>query len=374
MPVLARMAALPLSVDVRGGAVSGLGALLCDQRISANGHVAVAVGRGQGEEIARVLELELPEADVFLVRDGTVDAGQELAASLRRGSYDAVAGIGGGRTLDVAKYAASHTGLPMVSVATSLAHDGLASPVASLEHGNHKGSFGVHTPISVVVDLDYVRRSPLDQLRSGIGDAISNLSALADWELASRQRGEPWDGVAAALARSAAESLLWQSDPLDDERLLTTLANGLIQSGLAMAIAGSSRPCSGACHEIAHAVDALYPHTSSHGAQVAVGMMFASFLRDDPALTAIDACLTRYGVPRLPADLGLSDEQFVAAVVRAPSTRPDRYTILEHLALDENEIRERVEAFLSTFAAAPNGTSSAPLPLAPSGPGLSSKR
>ena len=374
MPVLARMVALPLSVDVGGGAISGLASLLRDRRISSHGRVAVAVGQGQGEDIARVLSLELSEADVFPVTGGTVHAGQELAASLRAGSYDAVVGIGGGRTLDVAKYAASITGLPMVSVATSLAHDGLASPVASLEHEDHKGSFGVHTPIAVVVDLDYVRSCPRDQLRAGIGDALSNLSALADWALANRERGEPWDGVAAALARSAAESLLHQEHPLDDDQLLTTLANALIQSGLAMAIAGNSRPCSGACHEIAHAIDAMHPGTSSHGAQVAVGMLFASFLRGDPALEALDACLRRYGAPRVPADLGLSEEEFTAAVLRAPSTRPGRYTILEHLALDEEEIADRVAAFVREFTPATAGEPAGSASPAATGGGLSSTR
>ena len=67
----------------------------------------------------------------------------------------------------MAKYAASITGLPMVSVATNLAHDGIASPVASLEHDGRKGSYGVHIPIAVVVDIDYVRRCPPEQLRSG---------------------------------------------------------------------------------------------------------------------------------------------------------------------------------------------------------------
>ena len=49
---------------------------------------------------------------------------------------------------------------------------------------------------------------------------------------------------------------------------------------------------------------------------------------------AVDACLTRHGLPRLPADLGLTEAQFAEAVGAAPGTRPDRYTILEHLALD----------------------------------------
>ena len=75
-----------------------------------------------------------------------------------------------------------------MTVATSLAHDGIASPVASLEEGGRKSSYGVQMPIAVVVDLDYVRRSEPALRRSGIGDAVSNLAAIADWRLAERER------------------------------------------------------------------------------------------------------------------------------------------------------------------------------------------
>jgi glycerol-1-phosphate dehydrogenase [NAD(P)+] len=349
MPLLARMVACPLAVDVRSGAVAGLAGLLSDQRISAHGQVAVVVGPGQGERVVQAVRPALANAEVYPVEGGTLGAAVELAGALRTGSFDAVVGIGGGRTLDVAKYAASLVGLPMVAVATNLAHDGIASPVASLEYDGRKGSHGVHIPIAVVVDLDYVRDCPPEQLRSGLGDALSNLSALADWELAARERGEPLDGVAAALARSGAESLLHRTDELSSEAFLTALAEGLVLSGLAMAAAGSSRPCSGACHEISHAIDALFPGQANHGEQVAVGALFASYLREDENVEELDAALSRHGVPRLPGDLGLSDEQFAAAVHDAPSTRPDRYTILEHLNLDEDEIRKRIRDFVGAF-------------------------
>jgi glycerol-1-phosphate dehydrogenase [NAD(P)+] len=54
-------------------------------------------------------------------------------------------------------------------------------------------------------------------------------------------------------------------------------------------------------------------------------------------------------LPRVPADLGLSAGQFAEAVVLAPSTRPDRYTILEHLDLDPGAVRDRVDAFVSAY-------------------------
>ena len=350
MPLLARMVAAPLTIDVRSGAVAGLGGLLSDRRISAHGDVALVVGPGQGEHVLSVLDEALDDsAEVFPVNGGTIEAAERLADALRRGSHDAVVGIGGGRTLDVAKFAASHVGLPMVSVATSLAHDGLASPVASLEHGGHKGSYGVHIPIGVVVDLDYVRRAPLEQLRSGVGDALSNLNAVADWRLAGAERGEPVDGLAAALARTGGESILHHDDELLADAFLTTLSEALVLGGLAMAVAGSSRPCSGSCHEIAHAVDALHPGHGAHGEQVAVGALFCSWLRDDPFVGELDGCLRRYGVPRLPGDLGLTVEDFSAVVAHAPTTRPERYTILEHLDMDLPRIRQRVDDFVHTF-------------------------
>jgi glycerol-1-phosphate dehydrogenase [NAD(P)+] len=346
MALLARMVACPLAIEVRNGAVAALPGLLSDGRISAGGHVAVVVGPGLGEEVVAAVKPALENGVIHSVSGGSVSAALELADALRDGSQDAVVGIGGGRTLDVAKYAASQVGLPMVSVATNLAHDGIASPVASLEENGRKGSYGVHIPIAVVVDLDYVRRSPAEQLRSGIGDALSNLSALADWELAAEDRGEAVDGLAAAFARAGGESLLTSADEMGSDSFQRTLAEALVLSGLAMAVAGSSRPSSGACHEISHAIDALYPDRASHGEQVAVGALFASFLREDGLFAQLDDALHRHGVARLPKDLGLSDGEFAAAVAHAPSTRPDRYTVLERLDLGEHEIRDRVAGYV----------------------------
>ena len=151
-----------------------------------------------------------------------------------------------------------------------------------------KGSYGVHIPIAVVVDLDYVRRSPPEQLRSGIGDALSNLSALADWKLAASDRGEPIDGLAAALARSGAESLLAprrhsrrrpSSEP--SQRRWSSAASRWrwpARAGPAAARATRSRTRS----------TPSIPERASHGEQVAVGALFASFLREDGLFELLD--------------------------------------------------------------------------------------
>jgi glycerol-1-phosphate dehydrogenase [NAD(P)+] len=348
VPLLTRVVGTPLTIDIGAGTVAGLAPLLADRRISSGGHVAVVVGPGLGEEIAD--RLELANAEVWHTEAGGVEEATALARKLREGFYDALVGIGGGRTIDLAKYAASLSGLPMVAVATSLAHDGLASPVASLEDHGRKGSYGVQMPIAVMVDLDYVRRSAPALRRGGVGDVISNLSAIADWRLAERVRGETVDGVAVTFARTAATSIVHRDDGIDDDAFLIALAEALVLSGLAMATAGSSRPCSGGDHEILHAIDHLFPGTAGHGELAGAASLFTAWLREETGLSAgLDACLRRHDLPRVPADLGLSDEQFAQAVVHAPLTRPDRYTILEHLELGDAAALERVQAFAATY-------------------------
>lgn len=349
MPLLARTIATSVTIEVRPGALAALAPLLSDGRISTGGKVAIAVGPGRGDAMAGTLREALPQATQFPVSGGSVDAGVDLMTRLREDYFDAVVGIGGGRTLDVAKYAASMVGLPFVAVATTLTHDGLGSPVATLESQGRKASFGVHVPIAVFVDIDEVRDAPGEHTRSGVGDVLSNLSAIADWELARRVRGEPVDGLAVSLARSSAEAMLAAAPGSD--RFLTSLAEALILSGVAMTVAGSSRPCSGACHEISHALDADFGSPGLHGAQVALGARFATWLRGERELFAeLDRAMWAHGLPRLPADLGLSRDDFAAAVVQAPMTRPDRFTVLEHLALAPEAVGERVDEFLETTA------------------------
>lgn len=296
---------------MRPGNLENLGNLLADQRISTTGRVAVVVGATRTAGIVERLTPLLAGADWYVTPDGSVDTAQRITDEIRGRNYEAVVGIGGGRVLDVAKFIAARAGLPMVAVATNLAHDGIASPISILDHGDGRSSYGVPLPMAVIVDLDEVQKAPRDMVAAGIGDAVSNLSAIADWELSREVTGEQIDGLAVAMARTA-----------------------------------------GACHEISHAIDALYPEESGlHGFQVGLGAAFASYLRGDADLTAeIVACLTRHGLPVLPTQLGITNEQFVEAVLHAPATRPGRFTILEHLDLTQSAIESKVQAYIDAVA------------------------
>ncbi|MGW1895636.1 iron-containing alcohol dehydrogenase family protein [Streptomyces sp. NPDC002004] len=342
MPVLTRLIPSPVVVDIRAGALDDLAGVLADQRISSSGKLAVAISGGSGARLRERLSPALPGADWFEVGGGTLDDAIKLADAMKKGRYDAVVGLGGGKIIDCAKFAAARVGLPLVAVATNLSHDGLCSPVATLDNDAGRGSYGVPNPIAVVIDLDVIREAPVRFVRSGIGDAVSNISCVADWELSNRVTGEAIDGLAAAMARQAGEAVLRHPGGVGDDGFLQVLAEGLVLTGISMSVAGDSRPASGACHEINHAFDLLFPkRAASHGEQVGLGAAFAMHLRGAHEESVHMAeVLRRHGLPVLPEEIGFSVDEFVKVVEFAPQTRPGRYTILEHLNLTPEQIKD----------------------------------
>ena len=127
MPVLTRLVPSPLFAEIRPGALDALGGILADQRLSASGRIAVAISNGSGAAMRERLEPALPGADWYNVDDGSLDSAVRFAEEMRGRHYDAVVGLGGGKIIDAAKYAAARVGLPVVAVATNLAHDGICS-------------------------------------------------------------------------------------------------------------------------------------------------------------------------------------------------------------------------------------------------------
>ncbi|GHJ41852.1 iron-containing alcohol dehydrogenase family protein [Streptomyces sp. TS71-3] len=344
MPVLTRLIPSPVVVDIRRGALDDLAEILSDQRIAPSGRMAFAISGGSGQALRERFAPALPGADWFDDADGTIDGAVRLADSIKKaGHYDTIVGLGGGKVIDCAKYAAARVGLPLVAVATNLANDGLCSPVATLDNDAGRGSYGVPNPIGIVIDLDVIRDAPVRYVRAGIGDVICKISAVADWELSHRETGEPVDGLAAAMARQAAEAVLRHPGGIGDDDFLTTLSEALVLCGISMAVAGDSRPASGACHEISHAFDLTFPRRSAlHGEQCGLGGAFATFLRGDHAMAMqMVGVLRQHGLPVLPEEIGFTADEFVQVVEFAPQTRPGRYTILEHLDLSTHQIKDR---------------------------------
>ncbi len=265
--------------------------------------------------------------------------------------HDGVVAVGGGRPLDVAKAACLVSGVPVVVVPTQLSTDGIASPISVIQ-GDDGATVSERSqlPAAVVADLETVAAAPAAFARAGLGDLIGNRSALVDWRLAAEHADEQVDDFAALLASSAhrlVESLGLRD--LGAGRVTVDLARrlleGLVLSGLAMEIAGSSRPCSGAEHLISHSFDACEPGTGSHGAQVAFGTLVAVSLQGgDPG--PIRSLLAEAGMQRTIDGFGLPVDRLVEIVRNAPSTRPERFTVLDLAKPSTRELKALLASLL----------------------------
>jgi glycerol-1-phosphate dehydrogenase [NAD(P)+] len=319
------------------------------------GRVALVSGASHtaalGADLAGVLGAVCSEP-VRVEANTQAEADRVVASGLRE--VDAVLAVGGGKTIDVAKLACAAADVPLIVVPTQLTADGIASPVSVIREDDgtlHSGHGRL--PIAVVVDLDVIAAAPPERARAGLGDLLANRSALVDWRLAAAAGLEEVDDFAALLAECASDLVYGATaDGLAAGRpepaFLHRLLRGLVLSGLAMEIAGSSRPCSGAEHLISHALDALRPGTAQHGEQVAFGTLIATHLQGGDWRSLREFMLAA-GMSAACCGFGLGEEALVAVVRAAPSMRPDRYTILSDPATAPTAVAAAVRDVVSSL-------------------------
>lgn len=340
MSTRARNIEIPRLLHVGEGCLRDVAPLLADHEFDL-GCVLVGSGPGPSRVLADGVVAGLRRHGVKVIErsdlTGRLDQAAALAPTIIEDGVTTAVAVGGGRVLDTVKLAAARTDVDFVSVPTAVSNDGISSPVASLTgRDGARASHGARMPCGIIVDVAAIGSAPLRTIRAGAGDLLSNLTACQDWRLADAQGESRFDAYAAMIAESAARPALDLAD-VTSPAAHRVLAEGLVLSGLAMAAAGTSRPCSGAEHLISHALDArLAGRAALHGEQVALGTLIAAAAHGTPALELLRTVYGRLGLPTTPEELGLPRAAVVEAVMDASSLRPDRWTILS-----EDRYRDR---------------------------------
>jgi len=247
---------------------------------------------------------------------------------------EVVLGIGGGTKIDVAKISSSHKEVPFISVPTTASHDGIASPLVSLKGLDKPYSVMAQSPMAIVADTDVIINSSPRFTASGCADVVSKLTAVRDWKLAHEVKGEYYGEYAANLALMSARLMVRNANLVrtEKEEGIRVLLEALISCGVAMSIAGTSRPCSGSEHLFGHALDQIAPKPALHGEQCGVGSIMMGRLHNINWRQIRDT-LKRVGAPTTAKELGVEPDIVVDALVRSAEIRPDRYTILDERTL-----------------------------------------
>ena len=206
-----------------------------------------------------------------------VNALKDTEKKVRKDKSDLIIGVGGGRSVDVAKLCSFNLKIPFVSIPTSASHDGIASPFVSIRD-EKPHSLVATAPLGVFVDVDIIKRAPKKLIASGCGDLMAKITAVRDWELGRDKTGEYYGRYSADLASMSAKILVESASSFSKNGLdVRVIVEALISAGVASCIAGSSRPCSGAEHLFSHAVDHLEYGIGLHGEKCGIGSITVSY-------------------------------------------------------------------------------------------------
>jgi glycerol-1-phosphate dehydrogenase [NAD(P)+] len=298
--------------------------------------VSLVSGTHVKKLIQKKVEQSLNESGIKFVwhiaSDNSVGAIKKFETEIAKDFSHMIVGVGGGRSVDIAKMIAFNLKRPFVSIPTSASHDGIASPFVSIQ-GDKPHSVVASTPLGVFVDIEIIKKAPRKLLASGCGDLVANLIAVRDWELGRDKTGEYFGRYAANLASMSANIIMENSDVFAKKGLdVRVVVEALISAGVASCIAGSSRPCSGAEHLFSHALDKLAPGVGLHGEKCGIGsIMMAKLQGQDWKKFA--KTLKDVGAPITAKEIGLDSKTLAKALVIAQDLRPERYTILKEIKM-----------------------------------------
>jgi len=297
-------------------------------------------GEIAGKTVKAILESEGLRVETLRVESATMWDVRAVEERIKTLKPQVVLGVGGGTKIDIAKLSSARQGTPFISVPTTASHDGIASPLSSIKGLEKPYSVMAQAPIAIVADTNVIKQAPFRLVASGCGDVIAKFTAVRDWKLAHEEVGEYYGEYAASLALMSAELVIQNAKHIrpENEEGLRVLLEALISCGVAMSIAGSSRPCSGAEHLFSHALDMIKPNSSMHGERCGVGTIMMAYLHGAD-WERIQETLKTVGAPTNAEELGLTEDEVVEALYMAPSVRPERYTILNKLKLSLEECR-----------------------------------
>lgn len=300
--------------------------------------ILIISGATYSLEIANNILPKKQGIDRYVIESNDSICVERVKGLCYEGGYELLLAVGGGKVLDVAKRVSYLVSINNICIPTIISNDGLISPIAVIRNDMGRSeSLPAMMPMGVIIDLDIIKNSPSKYLAAAAGDVLSNLSATNDWTIAHFKEKEGINDLSYHLSRGAALSLVRsKSGNVKDKSFLRLLILAQINSGISMALAGTSRPCSGSEHLISHALDFLdLTKDVLHGEQVASASLFTLHLQ-----RKLDASHLQYaqkiGINLLFTDYILNSElDFVKLFETARKMRPGRVTTLDNYSNDD---------------------------------------
>lgn len=275
---------------------------------------------------------------------------ERYMCQVESGNCDVIAGIGGGRTLDMAKVIANRLGVPLVIVPTSAATDAPTSALSVIytESGKHVNEiFYKKCPDLVLVDTEIIAKSPTRLLVAGMGDALATFfeaRANKESDSCTNIMGDYKLTLASyAIAKECYAVLLEDGyfAKLASERNVSSkaLQNIVEVNTLLSGVGAESNGASGA-HAFHDGFTALDECQSMlHGERVAFGVICQLVLenRSKAELMEVLAFCMSVGLPITMEEIGVADldqekiSRIAAAVKASPLIEREPFEVTEEM-------------------------------------------
>jgi glycerol-1-phosphate dehydrogenase [NAD(P)+] len=334
--------AIPTILKVGKGTLGNIGAYLKESSMN---NAVIYFGNGLVELFGKQVIDSLKQNDINLLEYrelDTVDINDIIDFAFEIDTKaQVIVGIGGGKVIDAAKYAAYLRKLPFISVPTSASSDGFSSASASLIVNGRRTSVPAKMAYGIVADTDVIKSAPDRFLYSGIGDLVSKITALYDWLFEDENGYTYMNDFAVMIAKKAVNSFVRVPfTNIKEDLFLRELLDSLALSGIANEVAGGSAPTSGSEHLISHALDKMLETPQLHGIQVGVATYIMSVVQDH-RYVRVDTIFKDTGFWEYVETLNLNVEDYEKAIDMAPSIKPFRHTYLH-----EEKYRQKAKEVL----------------------------
>jgi glycerol-1-phosphate dehydrogenase [NAD(P)+] len=245
-----------------------------------------------------------------------------------------IVAIGGGKIIDLGKLTAFKARIPFISIPTAPSHDGIFSPTVSLKELGIQ-SLKTKPAFGVIADLNILAKAPKRMIAAGAADIIAKYTSVWDWKAAAKRKKEKYSDFIANLALLAFEIVRKNvlSIKKREKDGIKSLIEAFFISGVAMCLAGSSRPASGSEHAFAHALNNLT--TIMHGEAVGIGTIISAYLQKQD-WHLVRKLLMQVGAPVKASQLGLDKDVILDALLKAKDIRP-RWTVLNEINLNRKK-------------------------------------
>lgn len=220
----------------------------------------------------------------ILTLPGDIHLTDDLAADVERRAEGSplIVAVGSGTVNDLGKYVAHRLSLPYWCVPTAPSMNGYTSSIAAVKAAGVKRTLPCAPPKAIYCQPEILRGAPLKLRQAGYCDVMAKSVSDIDWQIESVLFGGTYCTLPAAIVAESEDLYIERPEDIaaGEKEAIDALFQGLLISGIAMSLAGSSAPASGGEHLLSHFWDMREELTGRvpeyHGLQVGAGIVMSA--------------------------------------------------------------------------------------------------